>query len=285
MDGAMRSDELGVPIVQAEGLAHVYEGEVAALKGVDLKIRRGEFVGLIGQNGSGKTTLAKHFNGLLRPTSGRVMIDGADIVDESIGRIARKVGFVFQNPDHQVFCPSVEEECAFGPRNLGLSEGEVALRVGEALSCFKIEKYAEHPPAVLGFGIRRKVSLAAVYAMRPEVLILDEPTAGLDWKSSMELMRVVRDLNRDGHTVILITHDMRIVAEYTTRSVVLKDGRIIMDDSTREVMADPEGLRSTQIAPPQVVELSRYLRSVGALRDVALSSAEFADTYSTRPAV
>jgi cobalt transport protein ATP-binding subunit len=278
-------DDIGTPVIQVSGLAHVYEGEVAALRGIDLEIRRGEFIGLIGQNGSGKTTLAKHFNGLLRPTSGRVMIDGMDIVDEPISRIARKVGFVFQNPDHQVFCPTVREECAFGPRNLGLSEAEIALRVGEALSCFKIEKYAEFPPAVLGFGIRRKVSLAAVYSMRPEVLILDEPTAGLDWKSSMELMRVVQDLNSDGHTVILITHDMRIVAEYTTRSVVLKGGRIIMDASTREVMADPEGLRSTQIAPPQVVELSRYLCSLGALRDVALSSEEFADAYLARAAV
>jgi cobalt transport protein ATP-binding subunit len=267
----------GESAIRAVGVGHVYDGEVAALAGVDLDIRKGDFIGLIGQNGSGKTTLAKHFNGLLRPTSGRIEVDGADIAGESVSRIARKVGFVFQNPDHQVFCPTVREECAFGPRNIGLGRDEIELRVEDALARFRIRKYADHPPAVLGFGIRRKVSLAAVYSMRPDTLILDEPTVGLDWKSSMELMDVVRGLNEAGHTIVLITHDMRIVAEFTTRSVVLKAGRVIMDATTREVMADRDALRSTQISPPQVVELSRDLESLGL--GIALSSGEFVEAY------
>lgn len=221
-----------VPIIEAAALEHTYESGMQALRGINMKIYKGEFIGLIGQNGSGKSTLVKHLNGLLRPTKGKLFIKGQDSAKQSIVSIAKTVGFAFQNPDHQIFCPTVREELAFGPGNMGLSGPEVESRVREALACFRIEKYADYPPAILGFGIRRKISLAAIYSMKPEVFIMDEPTAGLDWKSAVELMNTAVELNEMGHTIILITHDMRIISEFTDRSIVLKDGEILMDGTT-----------------------------------------------------
>jgi energy-coupling factor transport system ATP-binding protein len=175
-----------------------YGGEVTALRGVDFEIKDGDYVAVIGQNGSGKTTLVKHFNGLLRPTQGRVLVKHTtrnarhgtlkDTESLTVGQLAQTVGYVFQNPDHQIFCATTREEIAFGPRNLGLSETEVKRRVEEALVRFNLEQYADRPPAVLGYGLRRKIGVAAVYSMQPRIFILDEPTTGLDWWGTMELM-------------------------------------------------------------------------------------------------
>jgi energy-coupling factor transporter ATP-binding protein EcfA2 len=267
-----------IPIIEALNLEHTYETGVQALSNINLAIYPGEFIGLIGQNGSGKSTLAKHLNGLLRPTKGKLFINGADTAKKSIVSIAQTVGFAFQNPDHQIFCATVREELAFGPRNTGLSAIETQARVEEALDRFRITRYADYPPAILGFGIRRKVSLAAIYSMKPQVMIMDEPTAGLDWKSAMELMIIASELNDAGHTIILITHDMRIIAEFTARSVVLKDGVIIMDGPTREVLVDFTMLRKTQITPPQVIQLSDKLLPAG-FPGYTLSNEEFLHRY------
>jgi len=267
-----------IPIIEAINLEHTYETGVQALKNVNLKIYPGEFIGLIGQNGSGKSTLAKHLNGLLSPTKGKLFINGMDTAKKSIVSIAQTVGFAFQNPDHQIFCSTVKEELSFGPRNMGLSDIEIQTRVEEALDRFRITRYAEYPPAILGFGIRRKVSLAAIYSMKPQVMIMDEPTAGLDWKSAMELMDIAVELNNAGHTIILITHDMRIIAEFTGRSVVLKDGVIIMDGPTRDVLVDFTMLRKTQITPPQIIQLCDKLIPEG-FPEHALSNEEFLSKY------
>jgi ABC-type cobalt transport system, ATPase component len=267
-----------IPIIEAVNIEHTYENGVQALKGINMKIFKGEFIGLIGQNGSGKSTMAKHLNGLLRPTKGKLLIKEKDTAKQSIVAIAKTVGFAFQNPDHQIFCPTVREELAFGPSNMGLSGIEIKERVDDALERFHIKKYAEHPPAILGFGIRRKISLAAIYSMKPEVLIMDEPTAGLDWKSSMELMRIAVELNELGHTILLITHDMRIISEYTSRSIVLRDGTIIMDGPTRDVMVNFDMLKKTQITPPQIIQLSDHLIGNG-LEQYALNNEEFVNQY------
>ena len=267
-----------IPIIEAINLEHTYETGVQALKNVNLNIYPGEFIGLIGQNGSGKSTLAKHLNGLLRPTKGKLFINGMDTAKKSIVSIAQTVGFAFQNPDHQIFCSTVKEELAFGARNMGLSDIEIKDRVEEALDRFRITRYAEYPPAILGFGIRRKVSLAAIYSMKPQVMIMDEPTAGLDWKSAMELMNIAVELNNAGHTIILITHDMRIITEFTGRSVVLKDGVIIMDGPTRDVLVDFTMLRKTQITPPQIIQLCDKLIPEG-FPEHALSNEEFLSKY------
>jgi energy-coupling factor transport system ATP-binding protein len=269
-----------VPVIEARGLFFAYEEGPAILQDVNVAIAGGEFIGLIGQNGSGKTTLVKNFNGLLKPTAGIVRVDGRDTKTHSITVIAKTVGFVFQNPDHQIFCSTVKEELSFGPRNTGMSEELTEETVQEAMRRFNIEKYADHPPSILGFGIRRKVSLAAIYAMRPMVMILDEPTTGLDWKSAMELMRIVTELNGAGHTIILITHDMRVIAEFTNRSIVLRGGEIVADGPTRDVLVDFDMLAKTQIVPSEIIRLSKVCIGKG-LKDYAFSNEEFLENFTS----
>jgi energy-coupling factor transport system ATP-binding protein len=249
--------------LRAEALHYHYGGAIPALNGADVAVREGAFLAIVGQNGSGKTTLVKHFNGLLRPTSGRAWVYGRDTASATVGELARTVGYVFQNPDHQIFCATTREEIAFGPRNLGLSRQEVATRTEEALDAFNLQSYADLPPAVLGFGLRRMVSTAAVIAMRPRVLILDEPTAGLDWRSAHELLDRVARLNAEGHTILLVTHDMQLVAEYCPETLVMHEGCALAHGATRSVMGQNDLLQRAQIAPPQVTQLARRLGDRG----------------------
>ena len=202
------------PQIAVEGVSHTYPDGTAALRDVSLDIFPGEFVALLGPNGSGKTTLAKHFNGLLKPTQGRVLVEMRDTRTTRIAELARLVGYAFQNPDHQIFAPTVQEEVAFGPRMQELPRSIVTQRVAEALDRFRLIPYADLPPAMLGFGQRRQVALAAMITVQPKALILDEPTGGLDWRSQQEFMDIVANFNTLGRTVVLVTHDMRLVAEY-----------------------------------------------------------------------
>jgi energy-coupling factor transporter ATP-binding protein EcfA2 len=277
--------------IVVQDLWYSYGGEVTALKGVDLEIEDGDYVAVIGQNGSGKTTLVKHFNGLLKPTQGRVLVKHAtrnarhgtlrDTQSLTVGQLAQTVGYVFQNPDHQIFCATTREELAFGPHNLGLPEAEVKRRVEEALACFDLEQYADRPPAVLGYGLRRKIGVAAVYSMQPHVFILDEPTTGLDWRSTMELMGLIGEMHHNGHTIILVSHDMKLVAGFSQKSLVLRDGKVLVYDDTRTVFRNPEILRNTQIEPPQITVLAKRMASYGMPDDV-LSVEEFYAAYCER---
>jgi energy-coupling factor transport system ATP-binding protein len=272
--------------IVVQDLWYSYDDEVTALRGVDLEIEDGDYVAVIGQNGSGKTTLVKHFNGLLKPTRGRVLVRGnnrslRDTVDLTVGQLAETVGYVFQNPDHQIFCDTTRGELAFGPRNLGLSEAEVKRRVEEALTRFDLEEYADWPPAMLGYGLRRKIGVAAVYSMRPRIFILDEPTAGLDWRSTIELMELIGEMHCNGHTIILITHDMKLVTEFPRKSLVLRDGQVLVYDDTRNVFKHSEVLRDTQIEPPQITALAKRMAPYGMPDDV-LSVEEFYSAYCER---
>ena len=281
-----------------QDLWYSYGGEVTALRGIDLEIEDGDYVAVIGQNGSGKTTLVKHFNGLLKPTRGRVLVKLEtrnseperrntkhetlkDTEGLTVGQLAQTVGYIFQNPDHQIFCATTREELAFGPRNLGLSEAEVRRRVEEALARFDLVEHADRPPAVLGYGLRRKVGVAAVYSMRPRIFILDEPTTGLDWRSTMELMELIGEMHRNGHTIILVTHDMKLVAEFSQKSLVLRDGQVLIYDDTRTVFKHSEVLRDTQIEPPQITALAKRMAPYGMPDDV-LSVGEFYTAYCER---
>jgi energy-coupling factor transport system ATP-binding protein len=261
-----------------EDLWFQYTDEILALRGVSLEIPRGAFVGVLGQNGSGKTTLVKHFNGLLKPTKGQVLINGQDTRKHSIGQLARSVGYVFQNPDHQVFCPTTREEIEFGPRNLGLSHEEVERRTERTLELFGLSEHADEPPALLGFGLRRKISIAAVYAMRPEILILDEPTTGLDWRSAVDMISLVQELHRAGHTILLVTHDMKIAAACTELTLLLRDGEVLLYDDTRTVFCQRATLRETQIEPPQIMELASRLGPLG-MPEGVLTVEECFDAY------
>jgi energy-coupling factor transport system ATP-binding protein len=232
---------------------------VEVLRGIDLTIRKGEFVAIIGQNGSGKTTLVKHFNGLLRPTNGRILVNAAETAQKTVAQLSRTVGYLFQNPDHQIFSTTVEDEIAFGPKNLGVGRDEIEKRVAEALKLVGLEDYRKVPPSTLGLGQRRKVTLAAIVAMKPDVMVLDEPTTGIDWNGSLQLMDSVTELNKQGHTIVTITHSMRVVAQYAHRTVVLANGKVILDGPTREVFAQPEILKTTFLAPPQITCLAQDL--------------------------
>jgi len=249
--------------LRAEALHYHYDGEIPALNGVDVTIREGAFVAIVGQNGSGKTTLVKHFNGLLKPTSGRVWVYGRETASVTVGELARTVGYVFQNPDHQIFCATTREEIAFGPRNLGLSPQEVAARTEEALETFGLRAYADLPPAVLGFGLRRIVSTAAVIAMRPKVLILDEPTAGLDWRAAHELLDRIAGLHAEGHTILFVSHDTQLVAEYCPETLVMHEGQVLAYGMTTQVMGQLAVLQRAQLTPPQVTQLARRLADCG----------------------
>lgn len=264
-------------IIQVHNLWYHYTPEIAALRGITLDIEDGDFVAIIGQNGSGKTTLAKHFNGLLKPDAGKVLVEGRDTRGLQVRELARSVGYVFQNPDHQIFCATTWEEVAFGPRNLGLEGRELKERVEEALARFGLLEYAHVPPAVLGFGIRRKIGVASVCAMRPRILVLDEPTAGLDRRSVLELMGTIQELNRAGHTIILITHDMRLVCEFARRTILLSEGRLLAYDETRAVFRDVETLRAACIEPPQITQLAIRLAHPAIPPDV-LTVDEFCDS-------
>jgi energy-coupling factor transport system ATP-binding protein len=271
------SDHL--PAILIEDLHYRYDDAPPALAEVNLSVEAGDFLAIVGQNGSGKTTLVKHFNGLLRPTRGRVLVFGKDTAGQSVGQLARKVGYLFQNPDHQIFAPTVWEEVAFGPRNLGFSEGEVAARTTEALALFGLGDQADTPPAVLGYGLRRQVTLAAVWAMRPQILVLDEPTVGLDWRSTRTLMEEVTNLNSQGHTIILVTHDMKLVAEFARQVLVLDEGRALAYEPTRQLFQQEAILRQAFLASPPITALARRMRSYG-MRGDSLTVEEFYQEYT-----
>jgi energy-coupling factor transport system ATP-binding protein len=255
-----RSDNV---ILEARDLSHTYPPNVVALKNINLKVYQGEFVALIGQNGAGKTTLVKHFVGLLRPTKGSILIDGADIAKKRPAEISREIGLVLQNPDHQLFEQSGEEEIAFGPKNLGLPAEEVKKRVDESIKLVGLESQKTAYPFRLSFGDRRKLAVAAIYAMKPKVFILDEPTTGQDFQGRYDIVEIAKNLNKQGNTIIMITHDMELVTKYTTRTVVLGNGEIILDGPTHEVFEKTDVLQSTFLKPPQIGQLAQALKSFG----------------------
>jgi energy-coupling factor transporter ATP-binding protein EcfA2 len=248
----------GQPVVTFEDVGYQYEGGVRALAGLNLTISSGEYVALVGANGSGKTTLAKHVNGLLHPQHGRVRVMGRDTRQALAGELARQVGYVFQNPDHQIFASTVREEIAFGPRNLGLDRSAIERRVGDALAAFHLTPLAELPPATLGYGQRRLVALAAVHAMQPQVLVLDEPTVGLDRHLTGRLLEWVSERRSAGAVVIFITHDMRLAC-LAPRCIVMDRGQVMSDGTTTQILAHPDRLAQVGIAPPPVAELSLRL--------------------------
>jgi len=239
-------------VLRTEGLVHVYPEGTRALDAVDLTIRRGERVAIIGQNGSGKTTLVRHFNGLLRPTEGRVFVDGADAADRRVAALAATVGLAFQDPDRQIFAGKVRSEVAFGPRNLGRTGADLKRAIDEALAATGLDGEASTNPYDLGYSRRKLLALASILAMGTPVVVLDEPTTGQDARGLERIRAIVERLAGEGRTVVAISHDMRFVAESFERVVVMRDGRIVLDGNPAEVFAEPawETLASTFLEPP-----------------------------------
>lgn len=255
--------ELNAIRFEVDRLWFSYPEQEPALRGVSYVIEPGAFIGLIGQNGSGKTTLVKHLNGLLRPTRGSVLMDGKDICDLKVATLASSVGYLYQNPDEQICGSSVREELAFAPRNLGVDEAEVSHRVDTLLKRFELETLADLPPSILSFGLRRKITAAAVFAAQTPLLVLDEPTSGLDWNEAGQVMEHVLELNQSGRSVVLISHDMRLIAKYAKECVVLDRGQILTHGKTREVFSQTNLLQEVHLNSPQITQLAERLSAFG----------------------
>ncbi|NPV40458.1 MAG: ATP-binding cassette domain-containing protein [Anaerolineae bacterium] len=258
-------------LITCDNLSHVYSGGVVAVKEVNLKIRRGELIGIIGQNGSGKTTLVKHFNGLLKPTYGKVIIKGEETTNKRVQELSRSVGYVFQNPNHQLFAKTVTAELEFGPRNLGLSEEEVHERVEKAIEFFNLDTYRDQHPYRISFPLRKLVGMASIYTMRPDVFILDEPTTGQDNITTRIVYQLIRRLRDEGSTVICVAHDMILLAEVVERMIVMRDSVLIADTDPKTVFSDRKLMSSTHLYPPQITELSHRLKDKNFINTYALS--------------
>lgn len=257
--------------ITLEHVSHTYQPgspfQAAALCDVSLTIRRGDFLALIGHTGSGKSTLAQHINGLLRPTAGRVLLDGQDIEEKGFSKkqLRQRVGLVFQYPEHQLFEETVAKDVAFGPRNLGLSAQETADRVREALERVGLpyDEIAEKSPFELSGGQMRRAAMAGVLAMRPEMLVLDEPAAGLDPQSREEMLQMIARLHAQGDGIVMISHSMDDVARYATRAVVMEKGRAVMEGTPAQVFRQAERLEEMGLEVPAVCRMGRALRAAG----------------------
>lgn len=235
------------PSLLVEDLAFAYPDGHQALYGVDLRLERGERVAVLGPNGAGKTTLVLHLNGILRGGRGRVAVAGLPVEGRDLREVRRRVGIVFQDPDDQLFMPTVADDVAFGPRNLGLPEPEVARRVADALAAVDMADAADRPPHHLSFGQRRRVAVATVLSMRPEVLVLDEPSSNLDPAGRRELAEVLEALPV---TLLMVTHDLPYALQLCPRSVVLDGGVIVADGPTSDLLADPDLLAAHRLELP-----------------------------------
>ncbi len=242
------------PSLDVRDLAYRYPDGNQALFGVNLRVGRGERVALLGPNGAGKTTLVMHLNGILRAGHGTVQITGMAVADDNLMEIRRRVGIVFQDPDDQLFMPTVRQDVAFGPANLGLRGAELDARVDEALDLVGMREYAERPPHHLSFGQRRRVAVATVLAMRPDILVLDEPSSNLDPAGRRELAEIVRSLDV---TILMVTHDLPYALELCPRAMVLSGGVIVADAPTRELLADTDLLAAHRLELPFGFDPSR----------------------------
>ena len=254
-------------LIDIRNLSHVYQGpdsqEIKALTSVDMDIRPGEFVVILGANGSGKSTLAKHLNALLLPSEGTVLIDGLDTVDDqALWSIRQRVGMVFQNPDNQIVATIVEDDVAFGPENLGLPPAIIRERVEEALAMVGMSEFRAHAPHLLSGGQKQRVAIAGIVAMRPRVVVLDEATAMLDPQGRHEVMAAIQTKRSEGMAVILITHHMS-EAVLADRIYLLSSGRVIAKGSPKEVFREREMMQSLGLDIPQIKQLAALLKSKG----------------------
>jgi len=255
-------------MIEVKNVYFTYPNGVEALRGVSLRIDRGEFVAIMGQNGAGKTTLVKHFNGLLKPTKGEVIVDGVNTKETSVATLARKVGYVFQNPDHQLFCETVEKEIAFALKNFGFDEELIKKRVDWALNLLGLTQYRESSPFMLSGGERKRLALASVLAWDPEVVILDEPTIGQDYAQKEKLRQFILQLKAQGKTIVIVTHDVEFVADCSPRVVLMANGRIVTDGKAEEILTDPKLLAEASVVPPQVTQIFMELEHLGFPRNV-----------------
>jgi len=247
-------------MIHCQNVWYSYDGINPVLQDINLKIMDGDFVGIMGENGAGKTTLVKLFNGLLKPARGEIFINQKNIKTLSVAELSRIIGFVFQNSDHQIFSRTVAEEIGFILKNLKYTPSEIQVRVEEILKRFNLEQYKEQSPFLLSGGERKRVALASILCARPEILILDEPTIGQDAIEKKKLIELLRELNTNGVTVIIITHDLEFTAEYIPRCILMSKGELIADGPTKYILASEQCLKEASLVEPQLAHLSHILK-------------------------
>ena len=245
--------------IEISNLQFSYPNGVQALDGVSLSIDSGEQVAIVGQNGAGKTTLVKHLNGLLQPTRGRVLIGDWDTTKYSVAKLASRVGYVFQNPDEQLFSKTVGAELAFGPRNLGFNDDQVQALVKDALMLLELSDKTETNPYDLSVTWRKMVAVASILSMDTEIVIFDEPTTGQDAVTIARIANVIAELRKRGKTVITITHDIDFCAENFERVIVMSQGKILLDGKANDVLGQEEVLATSYVDPPQLTRLGKRL--------------------------
>jgi energy-coupling factor transport system ATP-binding protein len=255
-------------MIEVKGVYYSYPSGVEALSGVTVTIRDREFVSIMGENGAGKSTLVRHFNGILKPSKGEVTVDGVATTKESVAQLSRNVGLVFQNPDHQLFSETVEEEVAFGLRNFGYGDKEINERTTRVLDLLDLAKYRKASPFILSGGERKRVALACVLAWDPKFVVLDEPTVGQDYRQKERLRQFVLKLNEEGRSVVMVTHDVEFVADCSPRVVVMSHGKIVGDGDADDILTDEELLTKASVLPPQVTQLLWQLSDLGLPRNV-----------------
>ena len=249
-------------IVETKNITYRYPDGTNALENINFKAEEGKIIALLGPNGAGKSTLFLHFNGILQPSSGQVTVEGAPLTYEKkdLMELRQKVGIVFQNPDDQLFAPTVMEDVAFGPGNTGLPHEEVESRVKEALNCVGMKGFESKPPHLLSGGQKKRVAIAGILAMRPKIMVLDEPTSGLDPKGASRIMKLLYELNRKKITIIISTHDVDLVPLYAHTVHIISHGHIIKEGSPQEVFEDAETIRSANLRLPRIAHLIEILQ-------------------------
>ena len=262
-------------MITIEKVTYHYQGGEDVLRGVDLQIRDGEFVAIMGENGAGKTTLVKMFNGLLKPDQGVVKVDGVETKAKSVAQLSRDVGLIFQNPDHQLFAETVAQELVFSLHNFGFSEEVIQRRVSKLLHTLDLERYEKTSPFVLSGGERKRVALAAILVWDPKHVIMDEPTIGQDYLQKDRLRNFIVQLVSQGKTVVIVTHDVEFVAECKPRVVILSRGKVIADGPANSILTNPAIIEQGSLAMPQVSTLMSSLTEFGA-------SVEMMDAYAAR---
>lgn len=261
-------------MIEFENVSASYDGELPILRDVGFRIPDGDFVAFVGTNGAGKSTTMRLVNGLLKPSSGQVLIDGVPTTQLRTSQLAAKVGFLFQNPDRQICCSTVREELLFGFRAQGRADAEAQAKVDAMIERFGFDGDAE--PFLLNRGTRQLLALASIIVMEPPVVVLDEPTTGLDFRECAKVMDVIAELNAHGTTVIMVCHDMEVVADYARRVIAMTAGQVVADGETFAVLRNRDVLARTHLLPPQVVDVALRLAEDGAVE--AASPVALADT-------
>ncbi len=249
-------------VIETKDVSYQYPDGTPALNKVNFQAPKGKIVALLGPNGAGKSTLFLHFNGILKPSSGTVMVDGEtlDYSKKGLMNVRQKVGIVFQNPDDQLFAPTVAEDVAFGPLNIELEPDEVRERVDEALNRVGMAGYEKRPPHHLSGGQKKRVAIAGILAMHPEIMVLDEPTSGLDPKGASQILRILNQLNKEGMSIIISTHDVDLVPLYASSVYIISEGQIVKEGTPQKVFDDVATIRSANLRLPRMAHLMEILK-------------------------